>query len=235
MRVIRFELQGLLNSYRIPFFRSYHKSLLAPPKTTLIGMLCNIALKSQKEFFEILEDDKIELSIVIKEIGGKTKDLWSYKTREKKNRGKSVVRRDKFFQPYYLVYLHIKDDILFDEILHSLRKPKNIPSLGLDDELVVIQNIDVLEMLKSEVNCIDSIFLDKNFNYKVKPKDISKPIQLPTSHLVPTKFKGFDTKGKRISREVTEEFLQVEYINCEVEFAGEIPIYSDTKHSVLFY
>lgn len=84
MKVIRFEIQGLINSYRIPFFRTYHKSFLAPPKTTIIGMLCNISLKSQKEFFEILDKEVFEVSVVINEIKGRAKDLWSYKTLEKK-------------------------------------------------------------------------------------------------------------------------------------------------------
>ena len=85
MRVIRFGVEGLMNSFRIPFFRTYHKSFLAPPKTTIIGMLCNISLKSQKEFFEILESEMIELSVVINSIEGRGKDLWSYKTIDKKN------------------------------------------------------------------------------------------------------------------------------------------------------
>ena len=97
MEAIRFEVEGLLNSFRVPFFRTYHKTFLAPPKTTVIGLLCNIALKSQKEFFEILDQELIDVSVVIDEIGGRTKDLWSYKTLEKGNMGKSVIRRDKLF------------------------------------------------------------------------------------------------------------------------------------------
>lgn len=47
-------------------------------------MLCNISLKSQKEFFEILDKEVFEVSVVINEIKGRAKDLWSYKTLEKK-------------------------------------------------------------------------------------------------------------------------------------------------------
>ena len=44
MKAIRFEVEGLLNSFRIPFFRTYHKTFLAPPKTTVIGLLCPITV-----------------------------------------------------------------------------------------------------------------------------------------------------------------------------------------------
>jgi CRISPR-associated protein Cas5t len=229
MRVIRFGVEGLMNSFRIPFFRTYHKSFLAPPKTTVIGMLCNISLKSQKEFFEILESENIELSVVINSIEGRGKDLWSYKTIDKKNRGKSVIRRDKLFVPNYTIYLKIEDESLYQEILENLKKPKNIPSLGLDDELIMICDVEEIELEHNESSRIDSLFLDKGIAYKAFVKEISKTMELPMSNVTATKFKGFDKKGKRISREVTEEFRQVEFINCEIEFQNKVKSFVDNK------
>ena len=237
MRVIRFGIEGLINSFRIPFFRTYHKSFLAPPKTTIIGMLCNISLKSQKEFFDILEQDKIKLSVVIDNIEGRGKDIWSYKTIDKKNRGKSVIRRDKLFIPNYMIYLKIEDKLLYEEILDNLKKPKNIPSLGLDDELVVIGDVEEIDLTNNESNRVDSLFLDKGIDYKAFVKDINCAIELPMSNVTATKFKGFDNKGKRISREVIEEFRQVEFINCEIEFQEKIETFIDSKlgHRLVFY
>jgi len=237
MRVIRFRVEGLVNSFRIPFFRTYHKSFLAPPKTTIIGMLCNISLKSQKEFFEILEKEMIELSVVINSIKGKGKDLWSYKTIDKKNRGKSVIRRDKLFIPDYTIYLKIEDERLYQEILENLRAPKNIPSLGLDDELIVIRDVKEIALSSNEDNRIDSIFLDKGIAYKAFVKDINSVIELPMSNITATKFIGFDKKEKRISREVTEEFRQVEFINCEIEFQSDVESFVDNElhHKLVLY
>ncbi|RBQ25783.1 CRISPR-associated protein Cas5 [Arcobacter sp. CECT 9188] len=238
MKIIRFELEGLLNSFRIPFFRTYHKTFLAPPKTTIIGMLCNISLKSQKEFFDILDKELIDVSVIIDEINGKTKDLWSYKTLEKGNMGKSVVRRDKLYLSKYTIYLHIKDEKLFYEALNFLKNPSNIPSLGLDDELVIIKNIeDLTSKLKSnDTNQINSVFLNKNYNYKAFIKEPNKPIELPTANLTPVKFIAFDKKGNRISKEVKEEFLQVEYINCNIQI-DEISSYIDEEknNKLVFY
>jgi len=229
MKVIRFRVKGLINSFRVPFFRTYHKSFLAPPKTTVIGMLCNISLKSQREFFEILEEDKIELSVVIDKIEGRGKDLWSYKTLDKKNRGKSVVRRDKLFIPNYTIYLKIEDQSLYQEILTNLKEPKNIPSLGLDDELVTIYDVKELSIMINNSEKINSVFLDKFIEYKVFVKDFNQSMELPILQITATKFLAFDKKGKQISREVTEEFKQVEFINCEIEFQDEVQSFIDDE------
>jgi CRISPR-associated protein Cas5t len=228
MKVIRFHLEGFLNSFRVPFFRTYHKTFLAPPKTTIIGMLCNISLKSQKEFFDILEKDKIELSVIIEEIQGRSKDLWSYKTLDKKNRGKSVIRRDKLFRSSYVIYLTIKDKKLYQEVFKSLKEPKSIPSLGLDDELVVIKSVKEIELKEDHTNRVDSVFLDKGIQYKAYIKDIGKIIELPTSNMIPVKFKISNKKNK-LYRSAKDEFLQVEFLNCEIEFQEPIKILSDQE------
>ncbi len=240
MKVIRFELEGLVNSYRIPFFRTYHKSFLSPPKTTIVGMLYNISLKSQKDFFEILDEELIEVSVVINDIKGRAKDLWSYKTLKAGNMGKNVVRRDKLFMSNYTIYLNIKDEVLYDEILINLQKPKNMPSLGMDDELVFIKDIKEVILEENFSNRINSIFLNKeNIKYKAFVKDISKKIELPTSNTIPTKFKAFDNKNKRVSKESIKdyEFNQVEFINCEIQFEEDIEIFNDKEkgNTLVFY
>jgi CRISPR-associated protein Cas5t len=238
MKVIRFELEGLLNSFRIPFFRTYHKTFLAPPKTTVIGMLCNIALKPQKEFFEILDKELIEVSVIIDEISGKTKDLWSYKTLEKGNMGKNVIRRDKLFLSKYTIYLHIGEQILFDDVFKALKNPKNTPSLGLDDELVIIKNVkDVSEAIKqNDTDHINSVFLNKGYRHKAFIKEQNKPVELPTPNLIPIKFIAFDKKENRISKEVKEEYPQIEYINCNMQIDGVVS-YMDVENNnrLVFY
>ncbi len=240
MKVIRFELEGLLNSYRVPFFRTYHKSFLAPPKTTIIGMLCNISLKSQNIFFDILNRNEIKVSVVINDIRGQTKDLWSYKTLKKVNMGKSIIRRDRLFRAYYTIYLNIENKKLHEEILVNLKNPKNIPSLGLDDELVHIRNVKEITLCDDSSNKIDSIFLSKKHQrYKIFVKDIDRKVELPTSNLVSTKYKAYDDKGERISKESIKsyEYNQVEFINCQIEFENEVESFIDNElqNKLLFY
>jgi CRISPR-associated protein Cas5t len=238
MEVIRFRVKGFLNSFRIPFFKTYHKSFLLPPKTTIIGMLCNISLKSQKEFFEILDNNSIQVSTVLKSFEGKGKDLWSYRLYEKKNNGKSVIRRDKLYNVEYIVYLNISDTNLYNEVYENLKEPKNIPSLGLDDELVTILPNEVNEITLSDNKdgFIHSSFLTQNpLLQSVSVVEEQKHIEMPTFYNIPTKFEAFDKKGQRKSKEVKEEFLQVEFYNCQVNVNNLNSFYDEEyEYGVIF-
>ncbi len=232
MRVIRFELEGILNSFRVPFFKTYHKSFLTPPKSTIIGLLCNISLKNQKDFFELLNSDFIKVSVILKDLQGKAKDLWTYKLYEKKNFGKSVIRRDKLHLAKYIIYLEIEDKDLAEEILENLKEPKNTPALGLDDEIVKISNIKIVELENNSSNIVHSTLLTKN----PKISDISQidnnlHLEMPTFYKIPTKFEAFDKKGKRKSKQPKEELLQVEFFNCSIEVSN-IKSYYDAEYNM---
>lgn len=229
MSVIRFEIEGVLNSFRVSFFKNYHKTFLAPPKSTIIGLLCNISKKSYNECLEILNNNLIKVSVVIENIEGKVKDLWSFKTFDKKNRGKSIVRRDKLFKPYYVVYLNISDENLKKEIFESLKNPKNIPSLGLDDELVLIKNVKEVKLIKNPTNRIDSIYLSDEVDYKIFIKDLNKRVELPTFYEVPVKLKVDKTK------EIVKSKKQIEFFNCEIEIEVDSFLDKEKNLKVVFY
>jgi len=234
MEVVRFELEGVLNSFRVPYFKKYHKTFLAPPKTTIIGLLCNISLKTQKDFFEILNNDFLQISVVIDEIKGKAKDLWRFKTL-KKGRDSSIIRRDKLFLPKYTIYLYSDNKELLQEFEANLISPRSIPSLGLDDELVIIKNVKKVKLKDNSTKIVDSVFMNKELEYKVFVKDKNKFIEIPTLNLVPTKFIAFDKKGKRISKQKQEELFQVEFLNCEVEVDLKSFLDEEKNYRLVFY
>jgi len=233
-KVIRFELEGLTNSFKIPFYKNYDKTFLSPPKTTIIGMLCNISLKNFYEFYDILNKDIIKISVVINKIEGKFQDLWSYKTLKNDNtHGKSIIRRETLYKPYYTIYLTIKDKELFKIFKKNLQNPQSIPTLGQNDELVIIKNVKIIDLEINNTLKINSVFLDKNYIFKIKSNDINKMI-LTSKEEVPTKFKIL----KNNLREPLEKFNQVEYINCEVEFKEKyIESFVDIEYNnkIVFY
>jgi CRISPR-associated Cas5-like protein len=237
MKAIRFKVNGILNSYRIPFFRTYHKSFFAPPKTTIIGLLTNIMAKPEKWFYETLNNRDIDVSVIINEICGKAKDMWSYKTLESKSgmHGRSVIRRDKLFKACYTIYLLIKDPALSLDILEALKKPQSVPSLGLDDEMIIISEAMEIDLKPNTSNIIDSIFMDRGNLYKAVIKDVSKQVELPTSNIVPLNYIIEESKDKqRAARIPKDEFKQVEFINCEIHFEN-IESYTDGLNRVVFY
>lgn len=236
MKVIRFKAEGALNSFRVPLFKTYHRTFLAPTKTNIVGMIANIMCKSEGWYYQILNENKIEVSVVINHIEGKTKDLWSYRTYKDKNNGKSIIRRDKLFKAVYTIYLLIESEELHKEILSALEFPKSIPSLGLDDELVKISGVeDRVQISENKSGCINSVFMDKGYSYKTIIENSDQFIEFPIANEVPLLFKVEESKeGSRESRQALNIFKQVEYLNCLIEIEN-VTSYSDGINRMVFY
>ena len=224
MKVIKFRVNGIFNSFRIPFFKTYHKTFLSPPKTTIIGLLANISNKPQKEFFEMIET--IKVGIIIENIDSKFKDLWKYKLYEKKNGGSGIVRRDKLFNAIYTIYI-TDFDIKF------LKSPLAVPALGLDDEMVKISDIEEIELTK-KTDKIHSCFVSD----EIKIKDIKvldDNFMMPTFCNVPTEIVGFE-KDIRVPKKVKKEQLQVDFFNCEIEVENlEVYLDETTKKGIVLF
>ncbi|CZE47552.1 CRISPR-associated protein Cas5 [Campylobacter geochelonis] len=236
MKILKFRASGVLNSYRISFFRKYHKTFLAPPKTAIIGMLCNISLKSNKEFYELLSSDLVSIGVVIENIDGLTKDLWKYKSLNGKNRGSSVVRREKLFHATYQIYIKTEKEKLFYEFLNALKHPLNTPSLGMDDEMVKISDVVELCDITTKSREIHSVFSNINEKYKCNIMDI-KVLSMPMKIPLPVSFVAFNNKGIRVSKTTTKKVFISEFYGCEVVFDDEIECFHDINlnKNVVFY
>ncbi len=233
---VRFNVEGLINSYKVPFFRTYHKTFLAPPKTVIVGMLVNIMNKSEKYYYELLQSEKLKVSVVINDIEGKVKDLWAYKSLENKSGmfGRSIVRRDKLFKANYTIYVTSNEKDLLIDICDSLKNPKTFPSLGLDDEIVKIEDVSLVEMKQSEENTINSIFMDKGYKYEVNIKDYSKQVELPMANVAPLKYEVELNEDSRGVRKAADKVPQIEYMNCFVKIDDAV-IFTDRVNQVVFY
>lgn len=236
MNVIRFKAEGILNSFRVPLFKTYHRTFLAPTKTNIIGMITNIMGKSERWYYETLNKNRIKVSVVINNIEGKTKDLWAYKVYKDKNDGRSIIRRDRLYKAIYSIYLLIDSEELFKEILIALKFPKSIPSLGLDDELVKIYEIEnKIQMSENKSGHINSVFIDKEYSYNVIIEDQDKFVEFPMANETPLSFKvEISDKGFRKSRQAMDNFKQVEYLNCKIELKNVIS-YTDGINRMVFY
>lgn len=239
MFYLKFCVEGIFNSFKVPFFRTYQKTFLAPPKTNVIGMIANILNKNEKWYYETLKNKSINISVVIDSIEGRTKDLWSYKTFEKKNdmHGKSVIRRDKLYKSKYCIYCSFEDDKIYNEVYNGLKNPIGIPSLGLDDEMVRIFDIrgkDEFSLVENDEIRINSVFMDNGMEYKAFIKEDNKVLEFPTSNIVPL---DYDVEFQNDSRGIRSpglELKQVEFINFEIDIP-KMKKYSDGENKVVFY
>lgn len=236
MKAIKFEVKGIMNSYKVPVFRTYQKTFLAPPKTTIIGMICNIMRKSERDYYEMLAQKDIEVSVIIEKIEGRAKDLWGYRAFRKKNHGKSVIRRDKLYKSSYSIYLKIQNQEIFEEVYQALKSPKSIPSLGQDDEIISIENVEKVDIKNSSQKYINSVFMEDGEKYEVKMLNWEKTIEMPTGEAVPMSYEVAYKDGERTERKPIELKRQIEYLNCELELIESCKqIYEYENHRMVFY
>lgn len=243
MYYLRFTLEGLVNSYRIPNFKTFHKSYLAPTRTNILGMIANISDLSEHDYYELLNKD-LEIAIVIKQIKGELKDLWIYKSFGNNN-GRSPIRRSKYFKPVYIVYLKSGNKDLIHSIWANLISPKKIPSMGMDDELIVIRAVkklnekeDIEEQDTKEIHsvlpCQNDNYLSFNVNFNTKYKTII----YPTDNIVVKNFQFSSfSDTNRSARSPGETTSIKEFYNCSISLDKQIKAYCDKeyKSNILFY
>lgn len=169
--------KGCLNSFRQPYFHTYHKTLPLPPKTTIAGMIGSALGISPNEINdEWLKKDRFKMSVVGKS-NGRTNDLWQIRKYETKqisayNKGAestpyktAVIVRELLYASDYIIYLcfNCADDksLVFD----SLNNPKWALSLGREDELIKVIELKEIELEEQE---------NLSFRNTVLPFDINE-------------------------------------------------------------
>lgn len=187
MKVIKFSVQGLLNSFRIPDFQTYQKTLMFPPKTTVCGMIGAALDWSPQEVNEKIIPE-IEIAICIKNLIGPVRDLWKIqKIIQKADLTKpgavvidnhtyygAVMIRELLSQPHYIIYLKSRNQQLLELIFEKLQNPAWALSLGHDDELVLLKNLQWIEIIESQIT---------EFCDTVLPFDISGLYKIVTNSL----------------------------------------------------
>jgi len=156
MKAIRFEVEGFVNSFRIPQTAVYQSTGLVPTKTNIVGMLANISAKFENDYYRMLKETRI--GIVPLDIHSHFVDLWCFKKFKKGNQGRAVLKREKLYLSKYRVYV-VADNGGYEELLDCLKHPKRIPSLGMDDELVNIKKVESIDMVKIESKEVHSVFI----------------------------------------------------------------------------
>lgn len=162
-RFIKIKCVGTLNSFRLPDFHTYHKTLPLPPKPTIAGMLGSAAGLSPEEVNErLLSDDSAFRVGVFGINNGKTNDLWQIRKydnktiKEYKNNDRAtpyktaIIVRELLYGCHFTLYLTFKDESEFKLFYEKLKNPSWALSLGREDELVKINTISVIYCEEAE-------------------------------------------------------------------------------------
>lgn len=219
MKVVRFTTEGLINSFRVPQTSTHQLTYLAPTKTNIVGMITSIMGKGEDYYYQLLKN--IKVGIIPVEIDSLFTDAWTFRKWKDAGSGRDILKREKLYKTKYVIYISCDDD-LRAEIFDSLKNPLRIPSLGMDDELVLIRGVEEIEMEKVESDRVHSIFQfceEMSFTPifgEFKGMQIFPP-RITTINL--------DFNTKKVPRK-PEKFIQI------VEFAG---LYCELDSKKMFF
>lgn len=223
MKVVRFTLEGSMNSFRIPQTSAYQLTYLAPTKTQVVGMLISIMGKDENDYYNLLR--KLQVGIIPQRIDSLFTDYWTFRKLKPSNRGRAVLRREKLYKTIYTIYVAAEDPLI-SEILNSLKTPKRIPSLGLDDELALIKNVKEIKMEKEDKKVVHSIFqFEEGMAFTPKISDISG-MQIFPPRIVTT---NLEFENNAIPRKPINFIQIVEFAGMYCELASEKMFYVDQE------
>lgn len=226
MKVVRFTLEGSINSFRIPQTSAYQLTYLAPTKTQIVGMLSSIMGKGENDYYELLK--KLNVGIIPKQVDSLFTDDWTFRKWKTAGSGRDILRREKLYKTIYLVYVSA-ENLIMEEIFNALKNPKRIPSIGMDDELVLIKDIKEIMMEKDEKIIVNSVFQFEE-GMIFKPKFNKMPgIQVFPPRVVTTNLE-FDNN---IIPRKPKNFVQiVEFVGICCELDSKKTLYVDQENNL---
>ncbi|MBE2900304.1 hypothetical protein DNK57_05735 [Methanothermobacter thermautotrophicus] len=208
MEAVRFIIEGLINSFRIPQTSVYQLTYLAPTKTQVVGMLTNIMGKNEGDYYALL--DKLRIGIVPLYINSIFNDAWTFKKWKSSGAGRDILQRERIYMGKFLIYVVTEDSNLLGEIMDYLMCPSRVPSLGMDDELVIIREPKRITMESRKSETVHSLFtLEEGMNFKYHP------LTTEISNLFPPRIISVNLNfNKNVTPRKPTRFVQI------VEFAG---------------
>lgn len=234
-------MKGFFNSFRDPYFITYHKTLLFPPKTTLIGLIVNAMGKTEKDFYEM--QDKIKVGIVLEEFSSKGFDLWRVRkgkeerineneinNKKEKKPVPDIVMREFLIEPKYFIYISTEEALL-TKIKEAMEKPKRYYYLGRDDEFVNVNGIKEINFIETKEKKFKCVLPFDVFKYKFKKFIEEKKLTIaPEVVRTPLKFE----KGKkgRIGIEIAS-FTQ--YYGFSLKFEEEIDCFKSENENIILF
>lgn len=128
-------------TFRNPEFQNFHKTLLLPPPSTLIGVAGAALGFSPKAAQAYFEQELFWLGVhgISK---GITKDLWKYNTFDGKG---SIILREILFDNEFVLVYGTENKSLVEELKNAFLNPVFALSLGNNDSIAKIQTVEIVE------------------------------------------------------------------------------------------
>lgn len=225
MKAVRFTAEGLINSFRIPQTSAHQLTYLVPTKTQITGLIASIMGKGEVDYYNLLR--KIKVGIVPLKVDSLFTDAWTFRKWKEAGSGRDILTREKLYKSEYMVYIS-GDDGALSEIINALKNPLRIPSLGMDDELVLIKDVKEITLDERKNEHVHSIFrFQEGMRYFPKFNGASGMQIFPPR----TVTVNLDFNENEIPRK-PERFIQlVEFVGLYCELNSPMILYSDIEHN----
>jgi CRISPR-associated protein Cas5t len=135
------EITAQTASYRNPEFQNFHKSLLLPPPTTLIGLAGAALGLSPRAVQAYFDADKFSLG-VYGTSQGIARDLWKYNTFDGQG---SVIIKEILFDNYCILVYGCENEIKIQELQNAFLHPHYALTLGNNDSLAKVTEVQIIQ------------------------------------------------------------------------------------------
>jgi CRISPR-associated Cas5-like protein len=206
LELVRLDVSGSFNSFRIPSGIKYHRTFYIPTKTTLIGLLgsaLGFEDSALEPFFRF-----VRTNAILEGYSGLATDLWLItKLKTQGQPELSPIVREMIFEPRYSIYYSIENgspspdhnnNLVLDDIINAFNDPVFALSLGRSDEIIQVRRVAKISVHKqSSDNDGDYYFrntiLPFNYNdhfekYDTLPLRKGQTFSLPQVISIPTYF-----------------------------------------------
>jgi CRISPR-associated protein Cas5t len=213
MKYFTVKIRSQTASFRDPDFQNFHKSLLLPPPTTIIGFFgaaLGLSANAAQEYFE---KEQFRFGVFGKP-EGIAKDLWKYNN----FKDGGVIHREILFKNTFYISVGSENEQVLSEIMTAVKKPVYALTMGNNDSLAFVESFSECENEQesnkisyclTEGDIVTEVLNNADKNLEFSIYSTSDPI----AHNLPVKFnyKG-DYDVRNVIKRKTFSFVGEEMI-----------------------
>lgn len=227
MEGVAFELSGELGHFRNPFTHSFFETILAPPRTTVIGLLGAALGFNEEETIELM--DKLLIGVKILNINGFAKEITTFYNYKEKKPLATPIMREILIKPKYRIYVGCKDSTFVSDLIDALKRPRYTLYLGISDYIATIKDVKKVTFTETKSNMFDCVipYVD---GYKVTLGDNPAKFLIPPKQYRVVYSYELTKRGRRPSK-MTDVLM---FFGYQVELPKDLDAYiiEDSKEAI---
>lgn len=228
IHIIYFDITSDFAHFRDMFTHSYFRTLLAPPRTTVLGIIG--AAKGLGEKDTILLSDKLYVGVKILSLNGIAKEIITAINQKESKLTTTPIMRSLIVKPVYRIFVGSNNKDIINDILYAIQNPTYPLYLGISDCIAEIKtvsemhdvNLDTCDLFK----CIIPIN-DIGFTTYIEEGKITF---MPELNKTVYSFK-YSSKGR-----IPDKYVKLlMFYNCKVKLESPVnAYYIDGEYICLF-